>query len=61
MTAQFRKYCSDLPDDTHECCTSCHEDCDEGHTDLIEVEKDGVLWWVCCNKANLLDGKTSTR
>jgi len=64
MSAQVhleRRYCSDLSSETHCCCDSCHEDADEGYTDLCELECDGVLWIVCCNKLNLLEGRGSTR
>ena len=59
-----RKCCSDLPSDahrTHICCDSCHEDCEAGYGDLLELDRGDALWVVCCNKANYLDGKRNTR
>lgn len=31
------------------CCNSCHQDFDEGYSDLCEIEIDHVIYQVCCS------------
>ena len=51
------KYCSDLalllPLDA-DCCTSCHEDADDGY-EMIYQEINGEEYHICCSMSNYYD------
>lgn len=59
--SRHQLYCSDFGD-TQFCCSSCHEDADEGYFELIDIElADNYLAFVCCAVANRagVDGLTT--
>lgn len=47
--------CGNFPHVT--CCDSCHEDCDAGYGELMELEFAGGKGLVCCAIIRYLDKK----